>query len=491
MRAINLEMSSSQPIIVWFRSDLRLADNPALHAAVQKSASILPVFIWGPEEEGNWALGGASRWWLHHSLVSLHQGLAGLGAKLVIREGPALEVLRDLVRQTNAGSVYWNRRYEPTIIERDRGVKEGLRGAGVEAESFSGSLLREPWTVKTKTGGPYQVFTPYWKCCLTDFVPGAELPRPVSIRSAAPSVPSLSVEHLQLLPTIPWADGFSRVWSPGEIGARTALQSFLQTKVLQYSKDRDRPDHEGTSRLSPHLHFGEISPRQIWHACAVAAAERGIPAKIWQDWRFITELGWREFAFHLLFHFPHTPLAPLRHEFARFPWKQNAAALRAWQRGKTGYPLVDAGMRQLWKTGWMHNRVRMVVASFLVKHLLVPWQDGARWFWDTLVDADLASNTLGWQWTAGCGADAAPFFRIFNPVSQGEKFDPNGDYVRAWVPELARLPAQWIHQPWAAPASELQDLGVVLGKTYPRPIVDHATARAGALEAYAASRQEK
>ena len=286
-----------------------------------------------------------------------------------------------------------------------------------------------------------------------------------------------------------WTAGLRAAWRPGTAGANAELQRFLRDGLLAYSEGRNRPDLVGTSRLSPHLHFGEISPRQVWQAAKRFAESQSIPASAWRRWQFLTEIGWREFAHHLLFHFPHTPEQPLRAEFARFPWRENPAWLRAWQRGQTGYPLVDAGMRELWSTGWMHNRVRMVVASFLVKNLLLPWQEGARWFWDTLVDADLANNTLGWQWTAGCGADAAPFFRVFNPVSQGEKFDPEGNYVRRWVPELARLPGAWIHQPWQAPTAALAASGVELGRTYPRPIVSHLISRELALEAYQAIRR--
>jgi deoxyribodipyrimidine photo-lyase len=290
---------------------------------------------------------------------------------------------------------------------------------------------------------------------------------------------------LELEPRIDWAAGFRAAWTPGEAGAQANLETFVRAILLNYDASRNQPAQPGTSRLSPHLHFGEISPRQIWQAVKFHALEAGVPKTHWSRWQFLAEVGWREFAHHLLFHFPHTVTEPLRAEFKRFPWREDSAALRAWQRGRTGYPFVDAGMRELWATGWMHNRVRMVVASFLVKDLLLPWQAGARWFWDTLVDADLAQNTLGWQWTAGCGADAAPYFRVFNPVGQGEKFDPQGDYVRRWCPELARLPAEWIHQPWAAPAAVLDQAGVRLGENYPPPIVSHAIAREVALEAYA------
>jgi deoxyribodipyrimidine photo-lyase len=384
--------------------------------------------------------------------------------------------------------VVWNRRYEPQVVERDRKVKEGLRNAGLEAGSWNALLLAEPWTIRNKAGGPFQVFSPYWRHCLQSLDPAAPLPAPDGVASPRRWPAGEALDALDLLPRIPWDAGIRRDWCPGEASAVRRLEAFVQQGLAGYGTERDRPGHPGTSRLSPHLHFGEISPRQVWHSIATAAARRGIPPETWKSWQFLAEVGWREFAHHLLFHFPHTPRLPLRHEFGGFPWRVDPAALRLWQRGLTGYPLVDAGMRELWETGWMHNRVRMVTASFLVKHLLLSWEEGARWFWDTLVDADLASNTLGWQWTAGCGADAAPYFRVFNPVSQGERYDPAGEYVRRWVPELRALPNDWIHQPWAAPRDVLQAAGVRLGGSYPRPIVDHAEARTRALAAYAASR---
>ncbi|MCE9625750.1 MAG: DNA photolyase family protein [Deltaproteobacteria bacterium] len=473
----------SGPVILWFRSDLRLEDNPALQAAVESRAPILPVFIWAPKEEGSWTPGGASRWWLHQSLRELSFSLEKKGAKLCLRRGKSREVLADLARETGARTVYWNRRYEPEIIRRDAAIKEGLRAEKIQAESFNSHLLFEPWELKTQAGEPYKVFTPFWKSCLSRPEPVAPKAAPAKLEGFSGGVPSLNLNDLELEPKIDWAKGMREAWRPGETGAQRELARFLEDAVPAYLEDRDKPACSGTSRLSPHLHFGEIGPRQIWHIVKQAAAhdrrsggQRGAEG-------FLREVGWREFAYHLIYHFPHTIERPLRAEFERFPWKQDGQALKAWQKGLTGYPLVDAGMRELWTTGWMHNRVRMIVASFLVKDLLIPWQEGAKWFWDTLVDADLASNTLGWQWTAGCGADAAPYFRIFNPVSQGEKFDPGADYVRRWIPELAKLSDEWIHRPWEAPVESLKKAGVSLGKDYPAPLVDHAQARDLALRA--------
>ncbi|MBM4011820.1 MAG: deoxyribodipyrimidine photo-lyase [Planctomycetes bacterium] len=444
----------SGPTIVWFRNDLRLDDNPALVAAASRGA-IVPVFIWAPDEERPWEPGAASRWWLHGSLQALAADLEKAGAPLVIRRGPSLDALRAVAAESRAGGVVWNRRYEPAVIARDTSIKKALTAAGLAAESFNGSLLFEPMHVATKEGRPYQVFTPFWRALLAKDEPAEPASAPRRLRGVERAPKSLSVEALGLLPTIRWDATMATTWKPGPAGAARRLDRFLEKALAGYATDRDRPDHEGTSCLSPHLHFGELSPRRVWHA--VRSAVGGKPAaRITSGGAeaYLRELGWREFANHLLYHFPHTPDAPLRADYAKFPWAQDPIGLRAWQRGRTGFPIVDAGMRQLWATGWMHNRVRMIVASFLVKDLRVSWLEGARWFWDTLVDADLAANTLGWQWAAGCGADAAPYFRIFNPTSQGEKFDPDGTYVDRWA-----------------------------GTGYPEPIVDHAAARSLALEA--------
>ncbi len=468
----------SETALLWFRLDLRLADNPALRAALGHGGPVVPVFIWSPEEEGRWHPGAASRWWLHQSLARLETSLRRRGARLIIRRGPAHAALRTLVDETGATAIYWNRRYEPAVVARDRDLKTALRTDGWRVESFNGSLLFEPWAVRTRQDEPYRVFSPFWKACLARPQPEPPGPAPKEITGPERWPATLRLDELGLEPSVDWAGGLRSNWRPGEAGAVDELSRFLE--VLEgYPTKRDRPDMVGTSRLSPHLHFGEVSPRQIWSA--VSGTWRGHPAAAQS---FLRELGWREFAHHLLWYFPHTPEQPLRERFADFPWKPDAERLRRWRRGRTGYPIVDAGMRQLWQTGWMHNRVRMITASFLVKHLLISWREGASWFWDTLVDADLANNTLGWQWTAGCGADAAPYFRIFNPVSQGERFDPDGHYVRRWVPELGPLPRAWIHKPWEAPAHVLAAAGVVPGGNYPRPVVTHREARARALGAF-------
>jgi deoxyribodipyrimidine photo-lyase len=433
--------SASRTSIVWFRLDLRLADNPALSAAVERGGPVVPVFIWAPEEEGAWPPGAASRWWLHHSLVSLDAALRKKGSRLILRRGPSLQALRGLARETGAAAVFWNRRYEPALRARDAAVAQALIADGVRVESFNSALLFEPWEIQNKSGRPFQVFTPFYRACRAKPVrqPAAAAATLRMRRSA-----SLRMDELGLLPKLDWADGFGQTWTPGEDGARAALRRFIKQAEPEYATQRDRPDVAGTSRLSPHLHFGEISPPTVWAATTAEPYRR--------------QLVWREFAHHLLYHFPHTADAPLRPEFARFPWRKDDAGLAAWQCGRTGFPLVDAGMRELWATGWMQNRARLVAGSFLVKDLLISWQEGARWFWDTLVDADLANNTLGWQWVAGCGADAAPFFRIFNPQTQAGKFDPQGAYVRRWVPESGTA-------------------------TYPPPVVDHTAARQRALAA--------
>ena len=471
--------------LLWYRNDLRLTDNPALRAALDLDSPVVPVFLFAPNEDASWAPGGASRWWLHHSLMRLQEDLDQAGSQLCLRvTDDSLATLRALAHETGATHVFWNRRYEPTAIARDRLIKAALRADGLTTQSFNGSLLHEPWTPKTKTGGPFQVFTPFWRHCKALPPPAEPLARPRRI-PAPPTWPqTLTAAQLGLLPRIDWTRGMEDTWRPGSQAAHALLKDFLENRFDGYTTRRDQPGVDGTSRLSPHLHFGELSPREIWHATSRrAVAQR--EGDSWRDSQFLTEIGWREFAHHLLFHFPHTPERPLRENFSRFPWKNDADALQRWQRGMTGYPIVDAGMRQLWRTGWMHNRVRMIVASFLVKDLLQPWTAGERWFWDTLVDADLASNTLGWQWVSGCGADAAPYFRIFNPVSQGIRFDAQGEYVRRWVPELAKLADDLIHQPWDASPAQLSAAEVRLGHTYPTRMVDHSVARNAALRALA------
>lgn len=466
--------------VVWFRQDLRLRDNPALQAAVQDRGKIIPLFIWSPGEEGPWPAGAASRWWLHQSLKRLDGALHTKNSRLIIRRGKGLPVLLRVIRETGADAVYWNRRYEPAPVKRDRVIERQLRGRGLKVETHNASLLFEPWEIQNGQGRPYKVFTPFWNRCLSHGSLAEPLPVPRDLPAPGRWPASLTVEELGLEPRAGRTKGIGKAWCPGEQGAMRALKKFLGEAVFSYKTGRDRPGRAGTSRLSPHLHFGEISPRTVWHALS------GKPAA----GPYRRQLGWREFANHLLYNFPDTPLEAFRPGYDRFPWQEDPVALKAWQKGLTGYPLVDAGMRELWSTGWMHNRVRMIAASFLVKHLLIPWQAGAKWFWDTLADADLANNTLGWQWAAGSGADAAPYFRIFNPVRQGERFDPEGDYVRRWIPELARLPWGFIHKPWEAPPEVCARAGIRPGKDYPLPIVDPDLGRKRALLAYSRFRKK-
>jgi deoxyribodipyrimidine photo-lyase len=443
--------------IVWFRRDLRLSDQPALRLALERHPRILPVYIHAPEEEGPWAPGGAGRWWLHHALAGLGRELARAGAPLLILRGESLKVLRELARAVDARGVYWNRLYEPALVRRDQAIKQALREDGLEAESGNAALLVEPWQLKTGAGEPYRVFTPFWRAHAA-LPRQAPLPAVRKLHPAAQVPPGLALEELELLPKIPWDGGLRAGWDPGEAGAWALLERWCGEAAGHYRQERDQPALDASSRLSPHLHFGEISPAQITARLQRLAEEQdGLRG---DNEHYLRELGWREFAHHLLYHYPHTPQQPLHEKFANFPWRkpqEYAADLRAWQQGKTGVELVDAGMRQLWHSGWMHNRVRMIAASFLTKNLLIPWQEGAKWFWDTLVDADLANNTLGWQWTAGCGADAAPYFRVFNPLLQAEKFDPQGIYRQRWLPPPAQRAA---------------------------PIVDLAESRRRALEAY-------
>ncbi len=461
------------PCLVWFRRDLRLSDNPALTAARESGSPIIPIFIWETEKR-SWEDGAASKVWLHHSLLSLDNSLQKHGSLLHIQMGDPFSVIFTIMKKTGAKSIFWNRLYEPYFIKRDAEIEKKCKREGYHVETFQASLWFAPKEILSKDDTPYRVFTPFWKTCQKNFPLGTPLPAPKKLIVYSGSVSSVSIDKLQLLPKIHWEKNFFPFWKIGEAHAKAKLSSFLKKRVKEYVSKRDYPVEEWGSYLSPHLHFGEISPRQVLHM------SQDIP----KTEPFLRQIAWREFAQHLLYFFPYTESKALRKSFHSFPWKMNSRLLQKWQRGVTGYPIVDAGMRQLWKTGWMHNRVRMIVASFLVKDLMIPWQEGAQWFWDTLVDADLANNTLGWQWVAGCGADAAPYFRIFNPVLQGEKFDPDGDYVRTYVPEIAPLPSKWIHKPWKAPSDVVKKAGIELGSTYPFPIVDHDVARANALKEY-------
>ncbi len=531
---------------MWLRRDLRLADNPALAEAVARGEAVVPLVLWpdrgpvgavraSPDAARGGRLagavrapGGAARWWLARSLISLDSDLRRRGSALVIRryaatpETAAAAVVA-CAREAGALRVVWVRGIDPPQRAEDDGARAALTAAGIEPIVVSGgTLLVEPDAVETAQGRPYQVFTPFWRTVSADLPPAPPLPAPEKLPSPRPLPAGIPLSELEREAVKPWSAGFDGAWQPGEAGACACLSRLLDAVLPDYADDRDRPDLEGSSRLSPHLHWGELSARQVWHAVAGRLAEVGLEAEAaigppsWREERqaggggvragstvrgpslggagsaalaggaaaFLRQLGWREFAHHLLWHFPHTVDRPLREPFAAFPWREAPDDLTAWRRGRTGYPFVDAAMRCLWATGWMHNRARLVAGSFLVKDLLLPWQDGAVWFWDTLVDADLANNTLGWQWVAGCGADAAPYFRIFNPVAQGRRFDPDGAFVRAWVPELAGLPDAWIHEPWKAPADLLAAAGVRPGETYPTPVVDHGEARSRALAAY-------
>jgi deoxyribodipyrimidine photo-lyase len=478
-------MRRSQPVIVWFREDLRLSDHPALCAAAETGAPVICLYVFDEASRAPHArrLGGAARWWLAQSLRALQADLRTIGGRLVLRRGPAANLIIELVRATQASSVFWNEIAQAPHQAIADDIVTKLRDMAVVVQSFPGDLLARPSDIRNKEGRGLKVFTPFWRRIQALGDPPAPLPAPKSLRSID-GLASEALESWQLEPQHPdWAGGLRESWTPGETAARTRLRRFLTDGAKAYTENRDRPDHTGTSGLSPHLRFGEISPRQVWHAARFAAAER--PALARDIDKFLSELCWREFCRHLLFDAPDLAERNWQGTFDAFPWRRDDGALRAWQSGRTGYPIVDAGMRELWHTGVMHNRVRMVAASFLVKHLLIDWREGEHWFWDTLVDADAGSNPANWQWVAGSGADAAPYFRVFNPVLQGEKFDPDGAYVRRWVPELARLSAPLIHRPWTAAPLELAGAGVELGRTYPEPIVDHKEGRARALAAYA------
>ncbi len=463
-----------RPALIWFRDDLRLADNPALSAAAKFGAPIVALYILDDDSVELRPLGGASRWWLAQSLRSLSAQLAQVGIPLVLRRGRSAAVISDVVRETDAANVYFNRRYGYPA-ELDRRIESVLRKDGIGIETFAASLLFEPSAIRSKTGTPLRVFAPFWKAATARDEPRQPLKTPTKLRGAQP-VRSDRIEDWRLEPTKPdWASGLSETWTPGDPGAKKRLSDFVGRSLSGYDRARDRPDRNLTSRISPHLRFGELSPFQVWHA--VRAAQDSSDVDAGDVERFLTEIGWREFSYHLLHQFPELAGKNFQARFDAFSWAGGEALLARWQQGRTGYPMVDAGMRELWHTGFMHNRVRMIVASFLVKHLLIDWRAGESWFWDTLVDADPANNPASWQWVAGSGADAAPYFRIFNPILQGEKFDPDGEYVRRWVPELAHLRGDATHRPTQLEAPD-----------YPAPIVDHVRARARALSAFERTR---
>ncbi|MET0183555.1 MAG: deoxyribodipyrimidine photo-lyase [Caulobacterales bacterium] len=470
-------MSNEAPALVWFRQDLRLTDNPALAAAAASGRPLAFIYVLDDESPAQWRIGGAGRWWLHHSLSALSDAITKRGGRLLFRRGNAGKVLEQVVKEIGAAEIHWNRLYEPYAVKRDTALKALFSKLGCAAHSHNGALLFEPWEVETAAGGPFKVFTPFWRACRARGLPRTPVKLASTWRTAQSEVQSDALQSWALLPVRPnWAAGFKTRWTPGETGAKRALSAFVRSRIEKYANDRDLPAKDATSHLSPHLHWGEISPVQIYSVVdGLAGAEK-----------FLSEIGWREFSHHLLFHFPTLPEAPWRSSFEKFGWRKDENAFRAWSSGQTGYPIVDAGMRELWATGYMHNRVRMITASFLIKHLLIDWRRGQDWFWDTLVDADLANNSASWQWVAGSGADASPYFRIFNPIVQGERYDPNGDYVRRWAPELRDLPAKYIHAPWTAPEQILADAKIALGVSYPRPVVDHAEARARALAAFQA-----
>jgi deoxyribodipyrimidine photo-lyase len=470
--------------MVWFRDDLRLSDHPALHAAAATGRPVICLHVLDvtSHHAGLRPIGGAGRWWLGQSLRALQESLAALGMPLLLRKGNAARIIPEIAGEAGASDVFWNAIAQAPHRAVEREIAAALEDLGINAHALAGDLLAAPESVRTKEGRGLRVFTPFWRRVQALGAPPDPLPAPRRLRPG-PGLAGETIESLALEPTHPdWAGGLRESWTPGERPAQERLEEFLKGRLAGYANNRDRPDRDGTSGLSPHLRFGEISPRQVWHTAHFAAAEG--PTLASDADKFLSELGWREFCRHLLFDAPDLATRNLQPSFDVFPWRQDEAALKAWQRGLTGYPIVDAGMRQLWHSGVMHNRVRMVVASFLVKHLLIDWREGEEWFWDTLVDADAGNNPANWQWVAGCGADAAPYFRVFNPVLQGEKFDPDGAYVRRWVPELAQLPNKFIHQPWEAATLELASAGITLGKTYPHPIIDHRKGRERALKAY-------
>ncbi len=468
--------NNTNPTIVWLRNDLRLIDNPALYHAAQNGA-VIPVFIYDPDAMDR-DYGAAQKWWLHHALASLKDDFKKHGVNFIIKQGDSLSILTDIIEKTNAKGVYWNRSYEARSIERDSHIKEILKDRDIDAQSFKANVLFEPWTIKNGSGDNYKVFTPFWKACRSDeSVIGDALPTPDMNGFSV----GITNDDLDFIPDIRWDQKMEDDWDISEDGAWKRMNHFFENGLPKYKDGRDIPSQDYTSRLSPYLRFGMLSPRSIWHETHTYVAANDVAERDYNH--FLSEVGWREFSFHLLYHYPEMKSQPLQTRFEKFPWKHDTDTLKRWQKGQTGYPMVDAGMRQLWQTGWMHNRIRMLVGSLLVKHLLHSWTDGEAWFWDTLVDACPANNTAGWQWIGGCGADAAPYFRIFNPITQGDKFDAYA-YVREFVPELKNIPDKYLFNPWEAPEGDLKMAGVTLGDNYPKPIIDHSEGRDQALEAF-------
>jgi len=471
--------------VVWLRRDFRLCDNPAIRHAVDHSDQVVLLYIHAPHEEHPWQPGAASNWWLHHSLSAFGRQVREKQGDLIIRQGDSLKSLIEVCMETGSKTVCWNRLYEPAIVKRDRKVKEELEKLGIRTVDFAGALLREPEEVLKEDGGIYRVYTPFSKRHASLAPPEPLLDEPTCVPAPSPQPQSLRVEELGLLDSIQWYSQFREDWQPGEKGAQQRLQLFSGHAVHSYGHDRDIPNHEGVSRLSPHLHFGEVSPGQVWLHIRGSDNRMHDPPDESPFWPYLRQLIWRDFAHHLLRHHPGMSDSPLDPMYGAFAWDDDRELLERWQAGQTGIPLVDAGMRQLWQTGWMHNRLRMIVASLLSKNGLVHWLEGARWFWDTLVDADLANNSMGWQWVAGCGPDAAPYFRIFSPKSQGQRFDPDGDYIRRWVPELSAVPTRYIHEPWTWPDWNSSSIN----RNYPLPVIDLKQTRHRALERYQEAKQ--
>ncbi len=474
----NKESIMTKRCLMWFRHDLRLTDNPAWIEACQAEV-VIPVYVLDTHPSTR-PLGQASRLWLHHALASLEKDL---GVPLHCYTGPTETLIPSLCEQYDIDHICWNRAYEPWRITQDTMIKKTLRDQGIKVSTHHASLLWEPWTITKQDNTPFKVFTPFYrKGCLQATSPRQALPKPIP-PAHIPSNPEASLAQLKLQPSDHWTNHVLAPWTISEEGALAQLEHFLQHGLNQYKTGRDYPSQHAVSRLSPYLRWGQLSPHQVWHAACNYAEDHQLSHHHIDH--FCSELGWREFAYQQLYIHPELHTQNLQSKFNRFPWHRNEAHLRAWQQGKTGIPLVDAGMRQLWQTGYMHNRIRMVTGSFLVKNLLIHWREGEAWFWDCLVDADPASNPASWQWVAGCGADAAPYFRIFNPVTQAERFDPDGEYIAHYVPELAKLPTPFRFKPWEAPTLVLQEAGITLGKDYPFPLVDLKTSRQAALEALA------